>query len=96
MSDVPICEQFLIVGTLKPKLKWFFKPKLKPNCFLLNWAPPLYLIVYLSDARDRDRDPLPRVDVLALHLQGHRVQPQPEGMNEEGGTHSHHRPLLLY
>ena len=39
MSKLPIFEHFLSVGNLKPKLKWFFKPKLKPNFFLLNWAP---------------------------------------------------------
>ena len=27
------------MGNLKPKLKWFFKPKLKPKNFLLNWHP---------------------------------------------------------
>ena len=35
VSKLPIFEHFLSVGNLKPKLIWFFKPKLKP----LNWAP---------------------------------------------------------
>ena len=39
MSKLPIFEHFLSVGNLKPKLEWFFKPKLKPNFFLLNWVP---------------------------------------------------------
>ena len=39
MSKLPIFEHFLSVGNLKPKLKWFFKPKLKPKLFPLNWAP---------------------------------------------------------
>ena len=39
MSKLPIFEHFLSVGNLKPKLKWFFKPKLKPKMFQLNWAP---------------------------------------------------------
>ena len=39
MSKLPIFEHFLSVGNLKPKLEWFFKPKLKPIFFLLNWAP---------------------------------------------------------
>ena len=39
MSKLPIFEHFLNVENLKPKLKWFFKPKLKPNLFLLNWVP---------------------------------------------------------
>ena len=39
MSKLPIFELFLSVGNLKPKLKWFFKPKLKPKLFLLNWVP---------------------------------------------------------
>ena len=38
MSKQPISEQFLSVGNLKPKLEWFFKLKLKPKFFLLNWA----------------------------------------------------------
>ena len=56
------------------------------------WSP-LSQIVYLSDARDRDRDPLPRVDVLALHLQGHRVQPQPEGWR--GNIDLYHLSMLV-
>ena len=39
MSKLPIFERFLSVGNLKPKLEWFFKPKLKPKIFLLNWVP---------------------------------------------------------
>ena len=39
MSKLPIFDHFLSVGNLKPKLKWFFKPKLKAKIFLLNWAP---------------------------------------------------------
>ena len=38
MSKLPIFEHFLSVGNLKPKLKWFFKPKLKLTIFLLNRA----------------------------------------------------------
>ena len=41
----PIFEHFLSVGNLKPKLKWFFKPKLKPKCFLLN-RPPSHSICH--------------------------------------------------
>ena len=33
MSKLPIFEHFLSVGNLKPKRKWFFKPKLKPKLF---------------------------------------------------------------
>ena len=36
MSKIPIFEIFTRVGNLKPKLKWFFKPKLKLKFFLLN------------------------------------------------------------
>ena len=39
MSKLPIFEQFLSVRNLKPKLEWFFKPKLEPKMFLLNWVP---------------------------------------------------------
>ena len=39
MSKLPIFEHFLSVGNLEPKLKWFFKPKLKPKMFLLNRLP---------------------------------------------------------
>ena len=42
MSKLPIFELFLSVGNLKPKLKWFFKPKLELKFFLLNWAPGAY------------------------------------------------------
>ena len=41
MSKLPIFEHFLSVENLKPKLKWFFKPKLKTKLFLLNWVPVL-------------------------------------------------------
>ena len=34
-----ILEHFLSARNLKQKLKWFFKPKRKPNVFLLNCAP---------------------------------------------------------
>ena len=33
MSKLTISENFLSVGNLKPKLKSFFKPKLKPKLF---------------------------------------------------------------
>ena len=39
MSKMPIFLLFLSVGNLKRKLKWFFKPKLKLNFFLLNYYP---------------------------------------------------------
>ena len=39
MSKLPIFELFLSKENLKPKLKWFFKPKLKPTIFLLNRLP---------------------------------------------------------
>ena len=39
MFELPIFEHFLSVGNLKPKLKPFFEPKLKPNFFLLNRLP---------------------------------------------------------
>ena len=39
MSKLPSFEYFLCVGNLKPKLKWFFKPKPKPKMFLCNWVP---------------------------------------------------------
>ena len=39
MSKLPIFSLFLGVANLKPKLKWFFKAKLNPNCFQLNRAP---------------------------------------------------------
>ena len=32
-STLPIFEHFLSLENLKPKLKWFFKPKLKPIIF---------------------------------------------------------------
>ena len=38
MSKLPIFEHCLSVGNLKPKLERFFKPKLNPIIFLLNWA----------------------------------------------------------
>ena len=41
MSELPILERFPSIGNLKPKLKWFFKPKLKPKFCLLNWSPGL-------------------------------------------------------
>ena len=31
MFKLPIFELFIIVGNLKPKLKWVLKPKLKPK-----------------------------------------------------------------
>ena len=40
-SKLPIFELFLSVGNLEPKLKRFFKPKLKPKCVLLNCHPGL-------------------------------------------------------
>ena len=41
-SKLPIFELFLSVGNLKPKLKWFFKPKLKPKFSIeLGPSPPL-------------------------------------------------------
>ena len=33
MSKLPTFEHFLSVGNLKPKLKWFFKPNVKPKIF---------------------------------------------------------------
>ena len=39
MSKLPIFEHFLSVENLKPKLKWFFKPKLKPNFFFIELPP---------------------------------------------------------
>ena len=41
MSKLPIFELVISVGNLKPKLKWFFKPKLKVNFFPLNCHPGL-------------------------------------------------------
>ena len=41
MSKIPLFERFLSVGNLKPKLKWFFKPKLKPKFFY--WIGPQVL-----------------------------------------------------
>ena len=42
MSKLSIFDHFLSVGNLKPKLEWFFKPQLKPKCFLSNWAPGVH------------------------------------------------------
>ena len=39
MSKLPVFGHFLSVGNLKPKLRWFFKPKFKPKMFLLNRLP---------------------------------------------------------
>ena len=39
MSELTIFEHFLSAGNLKPKLEWFFKPKLEPNFCLLNCLP---------------------------------------------------------
>ena len=39
MSKLPSFGLFISVGNIKPKLKWFFKPKL----FQLNCAPALSL-----------------------------------------------------
>ena len=39
MFKLPIFEHFLSVGSLKRKFKWFFEPKLKPKCYLLNCSP---------------------------------------------------------
>ena len=39
LSKLPIVELFIFVGNLMPKLKSFFKPKLKPIFFLLNCLP---------------------------------------------------------
>ena len=36
--NYPFFKHFLSVGNLKPKLKWFFKPKLKPKIFC--WIGP--------------------------------------------------------
>ena len=33
-------ENFLSGENLKPKVKWFFKPK--PKIFVLNWAPGIH------------------------------------------------------
>ena len=38
-TNYPFLNIFLVYGNLEPKLKWFFKPKLKPKMFLLNWVP---------------------------------------------------------
>ena len=53
MSKLSIFEHFLSVGNLKPKLEWFFKPKLKPKMFLLNFAPALALAASASGAGRR-------------------------------------------
>ena len=53
MYELPIFEHFLSVGNLKPKLKWFFKPKLKPETFLLNWVPEEEPQVALALVRPR-------------------------------------------
>ena len=36
---LPIFEHYLSVGNLKPRLEWFFEPKLKPKLLLFNWVP---------------------------------------------------------
>ena len=36
MIKLPISVIFLSIGNLKPKLKKYSKPKLKPKLFLLN------------------------------------------------------------
>ena len=47
MSKVNIFERFLSVGILKPKLKWFFKLKLKPKFVLLNRLPAVEAVAPL-------------------------------------------------
>ena len=42
---LPIFELFLGVGNLKPKLKWFFNPRLKQKCVQLNRPPELRDVV---------------------------------------------------
>ena len=39
MSKLPTSEHFLSSGNLGPNVNPFFKPKLKPKCFLLNRLP---------------------------------------------------------
>ena len=41
MSKLPSFGLVISVGNLKPKLKWFFKPQLKPKNVLLNCPPAL-------------------------------------------------------
>ena len=41
MSKLPFFELFISVGSLKPKVKWLFKLKLKPQNFLLKYHPAL-------------------------------------------------------
>ena len=41
MSKLPIFELIISGGNLKPKLKWFFKLKLKTIFFLLNFHPDI-------------------------------------------------------
>ena len=71
MSKLPIFEHFLSVENLKPKLKWFFKPKLKPIFFLLNWVPGVldsHVLVQQRFRRGREG-----ADLTLEALGGHHV-----------------------
>ena len=57
MSKPHIFEPFISVGNLKPKLKWFFKLKIKPKLFLLNFHPA----VRDRSLRDQDLERRPQV-----------------------------------
>ena len=65
MSKLPIFKHFLSVGNVKPKLKWFFKPKLEPKLFY--WIVP-----QRNDSQQKhilcDREPRSRSLLLLMLL----------------------------
>ena len=70
---------FLSVGNLKPKLKWFFKPKLKPKNVLLNFLPGPRLAMYDGLAQHKFQV----INIVVLeHLDCRTGKPQTE--NERG------------
>ena len=73
MSKLNFFELSIGVGNLEPKLKWFFKLKLKPKNVLLNCHPEASVHCVDKCQRDMKMDPetlLPRplgATVLFIH-----------------------------
>ena len=96
MSKLPILERFLSVGNVNPKLKPFFKSKLKPKLFLLNLPPALR-------QPHQPRRRLAQVSHLALlrrpRILHHRGAQQPREGPDQARRHQHlalaHVPVQL-
>ena len=79
MSKPPILEHFLSVGNLRPKLKWFFKPKM----FLLNF-PPLQRVRLRGGGQVGQRHAQAARQAVPPRLQ-ERVAEDDQGQRGQGG-----------